>query len=120
MARQSMDFSFGGPRGSAPDTSSIQNSPSTGSTDVTTSFLAQFDFSSIESLDPSLAHDDTAVYDREIAFELRMQDAGSAPPEVGSLEPIRAKILVQVRGTPPTISPLLVADAWRASERTPG
>eukprot|EP00930_Biecheleria_cincta_P052811 TRINITY_DN38103_c0_g1_i1.p1 TRINITY_DN38103_c0_g1~~TRINITY_DN38103_c0_g1_i1.p1 ORF type:complete len:254 (+),score=54.42 TRINITY_DN38103_c0_g1_i1:32-793(+) len=55
--------------------------------------LDAFDFSSIEEMDPSLAEGHRVVYDREVPFELRVQDADAGPQEVGTLEAIRCKIL---------------------------
>ena len=34
------------------------------------------------------------VYDREVPFELRIQDSNTGPQEVGTLEAIKVKILV--------------------------
>ena len=38
------------------------------------------------------------VYDREVPFELRIQDHNQTPQEVGTLEAIRAKVLVKGDG----------------------
>jgi len=57
------------------------------------SFLDAFDFTAIEDTDPSLAEGHRVVYDREVPFELRVQDAEIGPQEVGTLEAIRCKIL---------------------------
>jgi len=57
------------------------------------SFLDAFDFTAIEEMDPSLAEGHRVVYDREVPFELRVQDAEIGPQEVGTLEAIRCKIL---------------------------
>jgi len=57
------------------------------------SFLDAFDFTAIEEMDPSLAEGHRVVYDREVPFELRVQDAETGPQEVGTLEAIRCKIL---------------------------
>lgn len=56
------------------------------------SFMDAFDFTAIEESDPSLVQGHKVVYDREVPFELRVQDA-DGPQEVGSLEAIRCKIL---------------------------
>ena len=61
-----------------------------------TSVLNAFDFSAIEEMDPSLAEGHNVVFDREAPFELRIQDPNSGPQEVGTLEAIRVKILMQV------------------------
>ena len=58
------------------------------------SILNSFDFSAIEEMDPSLADGHRVIYDREVPFELRIQDIGSGPQEVGTLEAIKIKILV--------------------------
>lgn len=57
--------------------------------------LNTFDFSNIEELDPSLAEGHRLIYDREVPFELRLEDT-NGPQEVGSLEGIRVKILITV------------------------
>jgi len=36
------------------------------------------------------------IYDREVPFELRIQDANTGPQEVGTLEAIKVKLLVLV------------------------
>ena len=55
--------------------------------------LGNFDFSSIEELDPSLSDGHRLAYDREVPFELRLED-NNGPQEVASFEAIRAKILI--------------------------
>lgn len=55
--------------------------------------LNNFDFSEIEEKDPSLSEGHHLLYDREIPFELRLEDA-NGPQEVASFEAIRAKILL--------------------------
>ena len=55
--------------------------------------LGNFDFSSIEELDPSLNEGHRLAYDRETPFELRLED-NNGPQEVASFEAIRAKILI--------------------------
>ena len=57
--------------------------------------LNTFDFSGIEELDPSLSEGHRLIYDREVPFELRLEDT-NGPQEVGSLEGIRVKILIIV------------------------
>lgn len=59
-----------------------------------TSVLNCFDFSAIEEMDPSLAEGHRQTYDRNVPFELRIQDISSGAQEVGTLESIRVKILV--------------------------
>ncbi|OMJ71708.1 hypothetical protein SteCoe_29993 [Stentor coeruleus] len=58
------------------------------------SILNSFDFSAIEEMDPSLGEGHHVSYDREVPFELRIQDTGSGPQEVGTLEAIKIKVLV--------------------------
>ena len=55
--------------------------------------LGNFDFSAIEELDPSLSEGHRLVYDREVPFELRLED-NNGPQEVASFEAIRAKLLI--------------------------
>jgi hypothetical protein len=56
--------------------------------------LQSFDFTAIEEMDPSLADGHHVVYDREVPFELRIQDSSSGPQEVGTLEAIKVKVLL--------------------------
>jgi hypothetical protein len=58
------------------------------------SLLNSFDFSAIEEMDPSLADGHRVIYDREVPFELRIQDPSSGPQEVGTLEAIKVKVLL--------------------------
>jgi hypothetical protein len=58
------------------------------------SMMNSFDFSAIEEMDPSLSEGHHISYDREVPFELRIQDQGSGPQEVGTLEAIKVKLLV--------------------------
>lgn len=37
------------------------------------------------------------IYDREVPFELRVQEAGDGPQQVGTLEAIKVKVLTLVR-----------------------
>jgi hypothetical protein len=57
------------------------------------SVLGNFDFSAIEELDPSLAEGHRLLYDKEVPFELRLEDT-NGPQEVASFEAIRCKILL--------------------------
>jgi len=43
-----------------------------------------------------LADGHKIIYDREVPFELRIQDASTGPQEVGTLEAIKVKLLVLV------------------------
>ena len=63
----------------------------------TASPLTQFDFSQIEDLDPSVQGGFQVVYDREVPFELRVQESTDGTQEVGTLEAVKVKILVHVR-----------------------
>ena len=56
--------------------------------------LQSFDFTAIDDMDPSLSEGHRIVYDREVPFELRIQEANSGPQEVGTLEAVKAKILI--------------------------
>ena len=56
--------------------------------------LHAFDFSTIDDMDPSLAGGHKAIYEREVPFELRVQQAADTPQEVGTLEAVKVKILV--------------------------
>lgn len=70
------------------------------------SIMHSFDFTAIEEMDPSLcnlprntikiADGHKIIYDREVPFELRIQDSSSGPQEVGTLEAIKVKVLVMV------------------------
>ena len=63
--------------------------------------LGSFDFTAIEELDPSLSEGHKLVYDREVPFELRLEDT-NGPQEVASFEAIRAKILIMGEDVMPT------------------
>ena len=54
--------------------------------------LSNFDFGEIEEKDPSLSEGHIMLYDREIPFELKLED-NNGPQEVESFESIRCKIL---------------------------
>ncbi|KRX05983.1 hypothetical protein PPERSA_01061 [Pseudocohnilembus persalinus] len=56
---------------------------------------SQFDFQALEEIDPSLEGGFSISYDREIPIELRLQDVNTQPQDVGTLESIRVKILIQ-------------------------
>lgn len=55
--------------------------------------LSNINFSEIEEKDPSLSEGHRLLYDREIPFELRLEDS-NGPQEVASFEAIRAKLLL--------------------------
>ena len=54
--------------------------------------LSNFDFGEIEEKDPSLSEGHIMLYDREVPFELKLEDK-NGPQEVESFESIRCKIL---------------------------
>ena len=55
--------------------------------------IYNLDYTQIEENDPSLAEGHRLVFDREVPFELRLED-NNGPQEVASFESIRAKILI--------------------------
>eukprot|EP00636_Phaeomonas_parva_P015715 CAMPEP_0118862648 /NCGR_PEP_ID=MMETSP1163-20130328/7776_1 /TAXON_ID=124430 /ORGANISM="Phaeomonas parva, Strain CCMP2877" /LENGTH=171 /DNA_ID=CAMNT_0006796571 /DNA_START=149 /DNA_END=661 /DNA_ORIENTATION=+ len=57
--------------------------------------LQTFDMSAIEEMDPSCAEGFNVIYDREVPFELRVQQNQDGPSQVGTLEAIKVKILLQ-------------------------
>ena len=63
--------------------------------------LQNLDYTHIEENDPSLGDGHVLVFDREVPFELRLED-NSGPQEVASFESIRAKILVMGEDSYPT------------------
>ncbi len=69
--------------------------------DENNTVLGNFDFSQIEELDPSLSEGHRLAYDREVPFELRLEDI-NGPQEVASFEAIRAKILIMGDESNPT------------------
>ena len=50
---------------------------------------AAVDFASIEEMDPSVADGFRVIYDREVPFELRLQESAEGPNDVGTLEAIK-------------------------------
>jgi len=60
------------------------------------------DLLSLEEMDPSLADGFKIAYDKEIPLELRLQDETVNQEEVGTLENIRARVLVQGEAQAPT------------------
>ncbi|OMJ82989.1 hypothetical protein SteCoe_16202 [Stentor coeruleus] len=58
------------------------------------SAMNSFDFSAIEEMDPSLSEGHHVIYDREVPYELRIQESGSGPQEVGTLEAVKVKLLI--------------------------
>lgn len=65
------------------------------------SVLNSFDFSAIEEMDPSLGEGHRLLYEREVPFELRIQEDSRNPQEVGTLESIKVKILILGEETNP-------------------
>ena len=63
--------------------------------------LANFDFREIEEKDPSLSEGHKMLYDREVPFELRLEDS-NGPQEVASFEALRCKILLGGEENNPT------------------
>ena len=63
------------------------------SNDNCNNILSNFDFSDIEAKDPSLSEGHKLLYNREVPFELRLED-NDGPQEVASFEAIRCKILI--------------------------
>lgn len=55
--------------------------------------IYNLDYTQIEENDPSLCDGHRLVFDREVPFELRLED-NNGPQEVASFESIRAKVLV--------------------------
>ena len=49
----------------------------------------------LASLDPSLADDFRPIFDREVPVERRMQTDESSVEEIGTLEALRIKVLLQ-------------------------
>lgn len=52
----------------------------------------------MDEADPSLIDGHSIMFSKEVPFELRIQEVGSEPQEVGTLESIHVKLLVM--GTP--------------------
>ena len=63
-------------------------------TDGGVDLLSSFDFSAIEDMDPSVADGYRVIYDREVPFELRVQESADSPQQVGTLEATKVKILL--------------------------
>ncbi|CAB1110475.1 unnamed protein product [Ectocarpus sp. CCAP 1310/34] len=56
--------------------------------------LQTCDFGAIEEMDPSIADGFRVIYDREVPFELRVQESADGPQQVGTLEAIKVKVLM--------------------------
>eukprot|EP00798_Chlamydomonas_sp_ICE-L_P015150 gene15150-21215_t len=63
--------------------------------DESTAAASIVDYPAIEEMDPSLVDGFQLFYEREVPFELRSATSVDVPTEVGALEAIRVKILVQ-------------------------
>ena len=61
--------------------------------DQNNNILTNFDFSEIDAKDPSLSEGHKLLYNREVPFELRLEDT-DGPQEVASFELIRCKVLI--------------------------
>ena len=72
--------------------SNIYNNSSTIS-EPGNNILSNFDFSEIDAKDPSLSEGHKLLYNREVPFELRLEDT-DGPQEVASFESIRCKVLM--------------------------
>jgi len=53
------------------------------------------DLLALEEMDPSLSEGFKVAYDKEVPLELRLQEANSDQQDVGTLEGIRTRVLVQ-------------------------
>ena len=69
------------------------NNSNNSMSDSSSNVLANFDFSEIDAKDPSLSEGHKLIYNREVPFELRLED-NEGPQEVASFEAIRCKILI--------------------------
>ena len=74
-------------------TSSLNQNSFVNQTTDTNDILANFDFTEIEEKDPSLSEGHKLLYDREVPFELRLED-NNGPQEVASFEALKCKILL--------------------------
>ena len=75
-----------------PTKSSIYTNPNATKDSDNNNILCNFDFSEIDSKDPSLSEGHKLLYNREVPFELRLED-NDGPQEVASFESIRCKVL---------------------------
>ena len=75
-----------------PTKSTIYTNPNTVKDSDNNNILCNFDFSEIDSKDPSLSEGHKLLYNREVPFELRLED-NDGPQEVASFESIRCKVL---------------------------
>ena len=76
-----------------PTKNSIYNNSKISSiSDSGNNILSNFDFTSIDSKDPSLSEGHKLLYHREVPFELRLEDK-DGPQEVASFESLGCKVL---------------------------
>ena len=76
-----------------PTKNSIYNNSKISSiSDSGNNILSNFDFTSIYSKDPSLSEGHKLLYNREVPFELRLEDK-DGPQEVASFESLGCKVL---------------------------
>ena len=76
-----------------PTKNSIYNNSKISSiSDSGNNILSNFDFTSIDSKDPSLSEGHKLLYNREVPFELRLEDK-DGPQEVASFESLGCKVL---------------------------
>ena len=74
-------------------TSSLNQNSYINQTTDTNDILENFDFTEIEEKDPTLSEGHKLLYDREVPFELRLED-NNGPQEVASFEALKCKILL--------------------------
>ena len=74
-------------------TSSFHQTSFLNQTTDSNDIIASFDFREIEEKDPSLSEGHKILYDKEIPFELILEDS-NGPQEVSSFETLRCKILL--------------------------
>ncbi|KAK9819701.1 hypothetical protein WJX72_001387 [[Myrmecia] bisecta] len=68
---------------------------------VDAALASSMDFASLDELDPSLTEGFHIFYEREVPCELRSAEGNDAPSEVGALEAIKVKVLVQGEAATP-------------------
>jgi len=61
------------------------------------------DLAALEEMDPSLSDGFKIAYDKEVPLELRLQDANGDQQDVGTLESIRTRVLVQGEPNDPQV-----------------
>lgn len=59
------------------------------------STISALDLAALEEMDPALADGFKVAYDREVPLELRLQDVTAEQQDIGTLENIRIRILLQ-------------------------